>query len=350
MQIRELSKPITSQALNESLAKTFGYKINLENFTDVQLEDARNKLRTKISQFELEESFNSIGESPEYQKTRMFLDVVNQEIFEREEGKCPTCDCNPCECKHKEHDHKEDKKEKAKVDEAKKEEITKKLKADKMKEKAKEHAVPESWINSAISRMELGESDEEELAAELTTRYDLSESQANYIVYLKEGEEQKASVIMATKDMVDQITGWLEDVAQLKAEHLLELLDSIRETLGSDVASKYEQSVKPALEQVYSALESSRQGLSAGLSVVSGGEAPTMGADTGGMPPVPGAEEAPAMGAEGGMPPMPGGEEEAPEMGAEAGGAGPEAAGRMKREGVEYSRKLGILLAQSKKK
>jgi hypothetical protein len=345
MQIRELSKPITAKKLNESLAKQFGYKLNLEQFSDAQLEDVRNKLRTEMSQFEVSESFDNISSNPKYQKTRALLDVINQHILEREEGMYEGAKPDFLDL-DKDGNKKEAMKKAAKDKKKKMESVSLAL----MVKKAREHSVPTKWIESAISRIKLGESDEEELAAELTTRYDLSESQANYIVYLKEGEEQKASVIMATKDMVDQITGWLEDVAQLKAEHLLELLDSIRETLGSDVASKYEQSVKPALEQVYSALESSRQGLSAGLSVVSGGEAPTMGADTGGMPPVPGAEEAPAMGAEGGMPPMPGGEEEAPEMGAEAGGAGPEAAGRMKREGVEYSRKLGILLAQSKKK
>ena len=84
MQINDLSQSITSLKLNESLAKNFGYKIQLENFTDVQLEDARNKLRTKISQFEMNESYGSVVENTEYQKTRMFLDVINQEIFERE--------------------------------------------------------------------------------------------------------------------------------------------------------------------------------------------------------------------------------------------------------------------------
>jgi hypothetical protein len=86
MQIRELSQPITAKALNESIAKKFGYKLNLEQFTNEQLEDARNKLRTKISQFELSESFDSVLESPDYQKTRMFLDCINQEIMEREES------------------------------------------------------------------------------------------------------------------------------------------------------------------------------------------------------------------------------------------------------------------------
>ena len=334
MQIRELSKPVTSKALNESLAKKFGYKLNLEQFSDVQLEDARNKLRTKLSQFEVNESYDSLHESPDYQKTRMFLDTINQEIMEREEGKCEECHKSPCECVDESVD------EKASM----KAELHKKVKASKMKEKAMEHSVPESWINSALARIELGESDEAELSAELTTRYDLSEDAANYIVYLAEGEEQKAEIIMATKDMVDRVTGWLEDVAAMKAEQLLELLDSIRETQGSDVAQRYNDAVKPALESIYSALEQARTGLSGALAIVSGGEAPTMGAPAGGMG-EPGAEE-PAGGLpELPAPPAPGGnagmEEETP-LAAEA--------GREKRESVDYSRKLGMLLAGSKKK
>jgi hypothetical protein len=330
MQIRELSKPVTANVLNESLAKKFGYKLNLEQFTEAQLEDARNKLRTKMSQFEVSESFDSIKSNNSYQKTKLMLDCINQEIMEREEGKCKDCGHTPCDCDHDKE-----------VDESqadKKENFRKEVQKAKLKHKAEEHSVPESWINSALQRIDLNEADEAELIAELTTRYDLSEGQAYSIVYLSEGEEEKAKVIMATKDMVERITGWLEDTAQMKAEQLLELMDSIRETLGSDVAQKYEQSVKPALESVYTALEQSRTGLTAGLAIVSGKEAPMMGSDAsmGGAPDL-------------GAPPAPselGGEMPAPEMGAE----GPDMAGREKRESVDYSRRLGILLAQSKKK
>jgi hypothetical protein len=326
MQLRELSKPVTAKKLNESLAKQFGYKLNLEQFSDVQLEDARNKLRTKLSQFEVSESYDSINESPDYQKTRVMLDCINTEIMEREEGKCSDCHKDPCECMEESVDEKAEQKA----------EMRKKLKAEKIKEKAMEHSVPESWINSAIKRVELGESDEEELSAELTLRYDLSENAANYIVYLAEGEEDKAEVIMATKDMVDRVTGWLEDVAAMKAEQLLELTDSIREAMGSDVAQQYTEQVKPALEAIYAALETSRQGISGALSLVSGGEAPAMGAG----PALPGAS--PAGGA-----PMGAGPEVPPEADM---GAGPEGvSGREKRESVDYSRRLGMLLNSKKK-
>ena len=325
MQIKEFSKPITSQRLNENAAKTFGYKLNLEQFSDIQLHDAQNKLRTKISQFEMNESFDSVLENNEYQKTRIFLDVINQEIMEREMTSA----------------------EKEKETEIKKKTDKSGMKASMKKQYGKEkgenvyfatirkramsESVPQSWIDSAIERIELGESDREELKAELTLRYDLNESVAGWV--LLEGEEDKAETIMATKDMVDRVTGWLEDVAAMKAEQLLELVDSIRETQGSDVAQAWQESVKPALEAIYTALESSRTGLSSALSIVSGGEAPvSMGAPTG------------AEGEMGAEPVMP---TEEPGM------AAPEAsldAGRAKRESIDYSRRLSQLLNAPKKK
>jgi hypothetical protein len=331
MQLRDLSKPITSKALNENMAKKFGYKINLEQFTDVQLEDVRNRLRTEVSQFEVSESFDGMNTNPKYQKTKALLDVVNQEIMEREEGMFEGA--KPDFLDMDKDGNKKEAMKKALKDKKMKKESTEIYKA-RLIQKAQQYSVPQSWINSAISRVSLGESfDQEELVAELTTRYDLKENLAEHIVYLSEGEEDKAKVIMATKDMVEQITGWLEDTAQLKAEQLLELLDSIRENFGSDVASKYEQSVKPALEGVYTALESSRQGLSAGLALVAGGEAPTMGApapDMGATPDMAAGAPAPDMGAE-----------PAPDMAAEP--------GREKRESVDYSRRLGLLLNSKKK-
>lgn len=341
MQIRELSQPVTSKKLNESIAKKFGYQLKLEQFSDVQLEDARNKLRTKLSQFELSESFDSVLESAEYQKTRMFLDCINQEILERdeqiEEGK-DKCECEELgqkECpvhaddEPGKHYYKDDRKE------SKNE--SKSFTAF-IHNRGSKLSVPESWINSAIARIELGESDRDELKAELKLRYDLNESQASWM--LLEGEEDKAEIIMATKDMVDRITGWLEDVAAMKAEQLLELVDSIGKQQGSDVAQQYNDAVKPALEAVYTALETSRSGLSGALAIVSGEQAPTMGA-----PAVPGGDA--LGGPDLGEPAV----DELPPMGSEEEPAAPlgSSLGREKRESIEYSRKLGMLLNSKKK-
>jgi len=333
MQIREFSKPVTSKQLNESLAQKFGYRLQLEQFTDMQLEDARNKLRTRISQMELSESFDSILESPEYQKTRLMLDCINQEILERE--------MTPGE-------KKKEKEIKAKTDKSGMKQSMKKQYGEEkgenvyfatIRKRAMDESIPESWIDSAISRLELGESDNEELKAELAVRYDIKESVASWL--LCEGEEDKAETIIATKDMVDRITSWLEDVAAMKSEQLLELLDSIRDTQGSDVAQRYNDAIKPALESVYSALEQSREGLSNALAVVSGKEISTMGSATPGA--MGGAPADLGTGAGELTPPIGGaeGEEELPPPAAEV--------GREKRESVDYSRRLGMLLASKKK-
>ena len=332
MQIREFHKPVTAKVLNENLAKKFGYKINFEQFTDVQLEDARNKLRTRLSQMELSEAFDSVLESPQYQKTRLMLDCINQEILERDDSgdKPDYIDADD------DDNEKESMKKALKDKEKSKEKQDEGYIVNTVRSRAKELSVPEKWINKTIAQINLGEGvDREELKAELALRYDLNEAQASWI--LLEGEEDKAETIMATKDMVDRITGWLEDVAAMKAEQLLELLDSIRETQGSDVAQSYQEAVKPALEAIYTALETSRQGLSNALSIVSGGEVSTMGAAPGAAMP----------GAEGEVPAMPGAEGE---MGAEELPTPPEPeVGREKRESVEYSRHLAMLLNSKKK-
>ena len=191
MQIRDLSQPITSSVLNESMAKQFGYKLKLEQFSDVQLEDVRNKLRTEMSQFEVNESFDSLHTNTKYQKTRALLDVVNQEILEREisEGKGDGNLANnyPPYDKVTRGDvvaGRLGKDEKGGKAMKKKKNESAEVYYASLRQKAMDHRVPEGWIDSAIKRMSLGESDQKELVAELTLRYDLKESVANNIFYL----------------------------------------------------------------------------------------------------------------------------------------------------------------------
>ena len=74
-----------AKKLNEGLARTFGKKINLENFNVQQLEDARNKLRTQISQARTESGFNENLENDAYHEAKFMLDAIIAEIAEREQ-------------------------------------------------------------------------------------------------------------------------------------------------------------------------------------------------------------------------------------------------------------------------
>ena len=282
MNIREISKPVTAKSLNESLAKRFGKRIALEKFTLEQLQDARNKLRTDLFTVETKESFNAV-KTEAYQKSKLFLDVLNAEIAEREQVD-----------------------EKAKPDfldmdsDGNKKEPMKKAIKDKKKKKVGETVV-------------------------------------------KEGAEEAAELVMAAKDMVDRITGWMEDTAEMQTESMLELADSIRDEMGSEQSEAFTNSVKPALEALYTALEATREATTAGVGILTGEAAPE----------TPMGDEVPAEEPE--MEPTVDAEVDA-EVPAEDDGmaaaepavGGEEEAGRAKRESVERSRKLGTILSKKK--
>jgi len=316
MNINDLQKPITSRKLNENLGRQFGYKVALEKFTMEQLHDARNKLRTAQSQFESSNSYDSVLGDHRYQKNQRILDVINQEIAERE----------------------------MKGEEAKEKKEKKERKAKNLKEyhqaqrRLRTHRLPQQWTINARQRLMLERDAAEEIMSELIIRYDLDEDSAKGVIRdlrLTEGEEEKAELIMAAKDMTDRITGWLEDVASMKSEAMLDLLDSIRDEMGTDVSSSFEQTVRPALDEIYLALEKNRQALAQAVAVLTGTEAP------GGM----------GMGAPGGMGPPEVGAPDAAgmedELGAAAGGE-EGAAGRAMRETAEYSRRLAAILTKKK--
>lgn len=83
MKTTDFNRPITSKMLNESLARQFGSKVNLEKYTMEQLEDFRNKIRTKLSQQQTTGGFNETVESSNYKRDTLILDVLNKHLEER---------------------------------------------------------------------------------------------------------------------------------------------------------------------------------------------------------------------------------------------------------------------------
>ena len=245
MNISDLSRPVTAKALNESLAKQFGEKINLEAFSLEQLQNARNNLRTNLSQVETTESYNAV-QSEKYTKNKLFLDVLNAEVAERE-------------------------------------------------------SIELAAIKEGV---------------------------------LREGAEDAAELVMAAKDMVDRVTGWMEDTAEMQTDSMLDLADAIRDEQGSEASEAFVNTVKPALEALYDVMETTRAALTSGVGQLTGEEeaVDTMGTDDMDMEPLDGEDDM-EMDAE--EPDM-----EMDDFEADAAAAGGEAeAGREKRESVERSKK-----------
>jgi hypothetical protein len=304
MQIRELSKKLSSTKLNESLAKDFGIRLDVDRMTNRELTAVRLKLAEKIQNFEKTSSFDSVLENRDYQKNRALLSVVRQAIAERT--------LSEQESTLKRNFLR-----------------TMKGSLDEFHKRYGERAVQvmETTATKMAKKKDLKE-------ALKVLEGVLSERTLN------EGEEEKAALIMSARDMVDRVTGWLEDVASMKSESMLELEDSIRDEMGNDVAQQYSTTVKPALEELYTSLEQHRATLTQAVGILTGEE--IGGAPAGGMPAPAGGEMPATMGAPDA--------ETGDEFGAaEAATGGMEAAGRMKRESVEYSRKLGTILSSKKK-
>lgn len=375
MKLSEISYPQTAAQLNEHLAKTFGTKFKLENFTLEQLEDRRNRVRTKIRSIETMESYDKTN-TEEYNKNKMFLDVLNAEIGERqfnesvEEGvkthrlkEGPSMSRVPTVGKPKAKAPGKPtttgmamgmkpgpstnidigailddasarimrgmKKAGGNIQQANKEIENFKLRFMSMWKKTQKAPPRTQQVNSMY--------DEGIMYTQGST--------------LREGAEEQAELVMAAKKLVDNVSGWLEDVSEMQSKELLKLQDAIRDELGQEQSQAFADSVKPTLEALYQALEASRTALNQGVVLLTGegAEEPQMGAEPapeGEMEPTVDAEAGMEAGMEAEMGAEPGDEF----AGAEAAGGGMEMAGREQRESVGHlSRNLGKILSSKKK-
>ena len=117
------------------------------------------------------------------------------------------------------------------------------------------------------------------LNAALHERDDVATAIDEAIEQVNEGEEDKAELVMAAKDMVDRVTGWMEDTAEMQTESMLELADAIRDEMGSESSEAFTATVKPALEAMYGVMETTRIALTGGVGMLTGEGEPmdTMG-------------------------------------------------------------------------
>ena len=221
----EFTKPITTESLLKEFESRFNMTMDLSKFNEEELQDYANHVRTKIHEITQNTHFGQELTDNSYQKSQMMLDVINQAINERKLGEYGGSN-------------------------------------DPMTKVA-------STTLSAKAKLDKGQAldqDEKKIVSKIMT---------------KEGVEEQSELILAAKDMMDKVTSFLEDLASMKTEGALELVDRIRDEMGAEKADAFLQKIQPAIEQAEATLTTTRQELDNGVRILTGEEVASdpMGAD-----------------------------------------------------------------------
>jgi hypothetical protein len=162
-----------------------------------------------------------------------------------------------------------------------------------------------------------------------------------------EGEIQQAQSIVTAKTMVDRVGRWIEELSGMENDTLLTLGDQIRDEMGQEQAKAFLSAVAPAIQQALENLKTTRETLATGMRTLTGEEQPAeiIGAEPAAAPAddLAGPAEPDAMNAEPDMDDA--GADLGDEFAASEPAAGPDEAGRAKRESIERSNKLLKVLA-----
>ena len=259
MKSLDLTKPITTESLLKEFESRFNMTMDLSQFNEVELQDYANHVRTKIHEITQNTHFGQELKDDSYQKNQMMLDIINQAITERklaEYSDNPVLDKATAPIK--------DKLKKGQALSPDEREAASKLMASK--------------TNEVAPLMALGRVAAKSAGAAAGTAV---ANRAMDKLGMKEGVEEQSELILAAKDMMDKVTSFLEDLASMKTEGMLELADRIRDEMGADKSDAFLQKIQPAIEQAEATLTTTRQELDNGVRILTGEEVASepMGAD-----------------------------------------------------------------------
>jgi hypothetical protein len=217
MKALELTKTITTEGLLAQFESRFGQTLNLEGMDQAQLEDMANMVRTKIHTITDNQHFGQELKNEDYHKHQMMLDILNQAV--REASGIST-------------------------------QIT----------------PQQQMIAKKIQQVPgLKDQDKDQIIGAMVQKE----------TAVKEGIENQSELILAAKDMMDKVTGYLEELASMKTEGMLELSDRIRDEMGADKADAFTQKIKPALESAEQTLTNTRTELDQAVRILTGEETVT---------------------------------------------------------------------------
>ena len=258
MKSLDLTKPVTTESLLKEFESRFNMTMDLSQFNEIELQDYANHVRTKIHEITQNTHFGQELKDDAYQKNQMMLDIINQAISERKLAEYGGDMGNSIIGKATG-------------------EIKDKLSKGQPVSPADRKAAAMA-MKTENPAMALGKVAAKAAGSAAGTAV---ANRAMNKLGMKEGVEEQSELILAAKDMMDKVTGYLEDLASMKTEGMLELADRIRDEMGADKADAFIQKIQPAIEQAEATLSTTRQELDNGVRILTGEEVASepMGAD-----------------------------------------------------------------------
>ena len=258
MKSLDLTKPVTTESLLKEFESRFNMTMDLSQFNEIELQDYANHVRTKIHEITQNTHFGQELKDDAYQKNQMMLDIINQAISERKLAEYGGDMGNSIIGKATG-------------------EIKDKLSKGQPVSPADRKAAAMA-MKTENPAMALGKVAAKAAGSAAGTAV---ANRAMNKLGMKEGVEEQSELILAAKDMMDKVTGYLEDLASMKTEGMLELADRIRDEMGADKADAFMQKIQPAIEQAEATLTTTRQELDNGVRILTGEEVATdtIGAD-----------------------------------------------------------------------
>lgn len=107
-----------------------------------------------------------------------------------------------------------------------------------------------------------------------------SSEYADKIKSLLENEMETSEILLASQDIVDQITDMYEKIAEIRSSSMLELVDRINNEMGQEMGQQFKNAVEPTLDSLEQALEQAREGAMGSVAVVKGESPAPMAGDS----------------------------------------------------------------------
>ena len=266
MKSLDLTKPITTESLLKEFESRFNMTMDLSQFNEEELQDYANHVRTKIHEITQNTHFGQELTNDGYQKNQMMLDIINQAISERKLAEYGGSSII------------------GKATSAIKDKLSKGQAVSPQDRQAaaatmKAEVAPLMALGTAAARA-AGAAAGTTAVNRIADKLGASKMSKDKMIK-KEGVEEQSELILAAKDMMDKVTSFLEDLASMKTEGMLELADRIRDEMGAEKSDAFLQKIQPAIEQAEATLTTTRQELDNGVRILTGEEVASdpMGAD-----------------------------------------------------------------------